>query len=86
MGKWVYRDKDNHKCQKPPGGYDVKVGDIWECDCGKMFRVDKVQAKGDQRDTYWDIVVSEYAGLVPTQRTGYVVNRPDNVLGGYRDR
>lgn len=84
-GKWVYRDKLNHKCSKPPGGYDVKAGDIWQCDCGQMWRVVGVQHKGDQRDSWWDVQVVKHDGPVPTQN-GITVNRVDDVLGGYRSR
>lgn len=66
-GRWVYRDKDNHKCGKPPGGHDVKPGDIWECECGKMWVITEIKQKGDQRDYWWDVSVKVFNGPLPVQ-------------------
>jgi hypothetical protein len=52
MGKWTYRDKDQHKHDNPASTQEssVKPGDKWECSCGKEFVVASVRYSGDQRD------------------------------------
>lgn len=85
---WVYRKKFDHVCGKPAGSKDVSIGDIWQCDCGQLWRVKR---KGfDQRDnnswSEWEV----YDGPVPQQKTGYAVHKlatpgegPDDTSGIY---
>lgn len=52
MGKWEFRQVEQHKCDKPTYNTDrAHVGDIWKCDCGIRWRVTKVNF--DQRDGDW---------------------------------
>jgi len=66
MGEWIYRDEYNHKCPKPSWVPRTKVGDIWQCDCGKTWEVKKID--GDFRENW--IVWEENPG------TGIRTNRP----------
>ena len=54
-GTWIYRDADQHKCDKPYGDFHTKAGDIWECECGEQYRVSKCEYKGDQRDSWYEV-------------------------------
>ncbi len=50
-GRWVFRDKNIHRCKKPSSVIGVKSGDIWECgECKKQW---KVKVNSDQREGTW---------------------------------
>jgi len=66
---WVYQKKNNHTCKAPSSESGAAVGDIWQCSCGKMWRVKKVD-HGDQRDPGPWLTYEEYNGPVPAQKTG----------------
>jgi len=83
-GQWVYKDEFNHKCLKPSGDAKTRTGDIWRCECGKMFRVRSVKGAGDQRDYYYQIEWETFEGTVPHQIPG---NRlPNPSVPSWRDR
>lgn len=70
-GRWIKRDKDVHRCDKPtyaasPG---VKTGDLWECGtCHKVWRVSGTDS-GDQRDPYPTQL--RWVLNTPTQQSAY---------------
>ena len=50
-GQWIKRKADEHKCQMPTWTRDVARGDIWQCNCGRQWKVDSI-SWGDYRETY----------------------------------
>ena len=50
-GRWLFRDKNIHRCPKPGYAPGIKSGDIWLCDsCNKRW---KVKVNSDQREGTW---------------------------------
>jgi hypothetical protein len=37
-GTWVHEAEQPHECDKPLADYQA-VGSVWECECGKRWRV-----------------------------------------------
>lgn len=73
MGEWVYKKSRDHVCSKPSTTTGVTTGDIYRCDCGKLWRVKR---KGfDQRDNASWLEWTEHYGAVPEQKTAYAVNK-----------
>lgn len=75
-GEWVYRDSNNHVCQKPNGDFKTKVGDIWRCECGLLWRVTSCKGSGGQRDFYYKIEWVRHSGPIPEQQRGGRAQRP----------
>lgn len=72
-GKIIYRP-EQHKCT-PPGGMKSRpaepVGSVWECDCGKGYRVESSvgygYSEGNDTPPHWawipDRELAKYKGL-----------------------
>lgn len=54
-GEWIFRDEDQHKCQKPGGTSKTRARDQWKCNCGITYEVASVVNKGDMRESWYEI-------------------------------
>lgn len=76
MGSWIKAKRNEHKCDYPKYGvpHDTAVGDVWECKCGRQWRVESIKVipgyphSPDPRehgDTYKAEFVEVPTGIVP---------------------
>lgn len=67
-GRWIRRDVDVHRCNRPGYNSSIKVGDLWQCNgCKVVWRVAGFDS-GMQWDPYptvikWEKYSSDTSGI-----------------------
>lgn len=57
MGKWTYqRREDLHYHDYPMNAEDARIGDRWECSCGREFEIISRRIVGRQMMFVWNEV------------------------------